>query len=155
MKEAIGNSAIFNIIMVFVAIIIALLVGSLSYSKAFKVKNRIVDTIEKYEDGYSSSNRATINAQIDEFLGQVGYRVNRNGNNNCPVQSGASNNGYALNSSSNYQYCIYEYQSTRGYYYAVIAYMYFDFPVIRDRLVIPVRGETQVFYYTVDNHRPQ
>src|SRR5574344_1686786 len=154
MKEAIGNSAVFNLIIVFIAIIIALLVESLSYSKAFKVKNRIVDIIEKNDSGYSSSNRTAINEQIDTFLGQIGYRVNGNDNNNCPVQSGANNNGIALNTDSNYQYCIYEYESTRGYYYAVIAYMYFDFPVIGDKLVIPVRGETEVFYYTIDTHKP-
>lgn len=47
MKEAISNAMIFNLIIVFVVILIMLFIGSLSYSKAFKVKNRIVEEIEK------------------------------------------------------------------------------------------------------------
>ena len=50
MKEAISNAMIFNLIIVFVVILIMLFIGSLSYSKAFKVKNRIVEEIEKDED---------------------------------------------------------------------------------------------------------
>ena len=47
MKEAISNAFVFNLIIVFVIILIAFFVGSISYSKASKVKNRIVEVIEK------------------------------------------------------------------------------------------------------------
>ena len=42
MREAIGNTFIVNLLMVFLGVMSALLVGSVSYSKAFKVKNRII-----------------------------------------------------------------------------------------------------------------
>ncbi|MFI3307327.1 MAG: hypothetical protein R3Y21_02045 [Mycoplasmatota bacterium] len=146
MREAIANASIFNIMMVFIGVIIALLVGSLSYTKAFKVKNGIIEFIENTDSGYSA-NQSTVEEQIESFLIDIGYRVNSNGINNCPTVSGATNGGAALNPNSNYQYCIYGFESSRGMYYKVVAYMYFDFPIISSLLTIPVSGETIIFYY--------
>ena len=42
MKEAIGTSMVFNLIMVFTGVFIAILVGSIAYSKSFKIRNRII-----------------------------------------------------------------------------------------------------------------
>ena len=47
MKEAVGNSMVLTFIFVFIAIFIILFVGSIAYSKGFKVRNRIIDIIEK------------------------------------------------------------------------------------------------------------
>ena len=55
--------------------------------------------------------------------------------------------------SNPYDYCVYEYNTCSrhsdtykcGKYYRVIAYMYFDFPIIGDLIRIPVRGETVTF----------
>lgn len=52
MKEAIGTSMVFNLIMIFLGIFIILYVSSIAYSKGFKVRNRLIDIIEKY-DGYT------------------------------------------------------------------------------------------------------
>ena len=49
MKEAISNAFLFNIVIVFVVVLIALFVGSLSYTKAYKVKNKIVEETDPYE----------------------------------------------------------------------------------------------------------
>ncbi len=48
MNQAISNALLFNIVIVFVIVLIGFFVGSLSYSKASKVKNRIIEEIEKY-----------------------------------------------------------------------------------------------------------
>ena len=42
MKDAIGGGLLFNLVIVFVVTMIVLFISSLSYSKAYKVKNRIV-----------------------------------------------------------------------------------------------------------------
>ena len=47
MKEAISNAFVFNLVIVFVIILLAFFIGSIGYSKASKVKNRIVEEIEK------------------------------------------------------------------------------------------------------------
>ena len=45
MKEAIGTSMVFNLIMVFTGVFIAILVGSIAYSKSFKIRNRIINIV--------------------------------------------------------------------------------------------------------------
>lgn len=47
MREAIGNTFVFNFIIVFVIIFIGLFATSSAYSKAAKVKNTILDIVEK------------------------------------------------------------------------------------------------------------
>lgn len=149
MKEAIGNSAIFTIAIVFVALIIAVFLSSLNYSKAFKIKTHIVDIIENYEDGYIAANRDVINDEIELYLREAGYRVNT-ANNQCPTIDGRS----AVNNPYNYRYCIYEYNSTRGNYYRVLTYMYLDIPLISELLQFEVAGQTKVFYHVVDHGIP-
>jgi len=146
MKESIANSMIFYIVIIFVAILIGVLVTSISYSKAFKVKNRIIEMIENHTK-YDSE----LEEEINEMLGNLGYRVNQYGlNNQCPTRAHAVNlsgeeTGVAINQSSKYRYCIYKYNTERGSYYGVITYMYFDLPLV-DELVIPVYSETKTIF---------
>ena len=142
MRESIGNSFIFTLVLIFVGIIIAFLIGSLSYSKAFKVKNRIINIIQKYPEGYQGDSLPKIDADLDVELKAIGYKINRNYYTNCPTRNGA----VAKNRTSNYEYCIYEYESDRGNYYGVLVYMYFDIPFIGDRIKIPIYGETKIMY---------
>ena len=148
MREAIGGSFIFYFVIIFIALFILFFVGGLSYTKAFKVKNRIVDIIERYNDGYSVDNREKIDAEILSVLKSLGYRLNTR-NRSCPKRNGAT---AIEHRSQNYRYCIYEYSSTRGAYYGVTAYMYMDLPIIGELIEIPVSGETKVFYHVIDNH---
>lgn len=142
MKAATGNAMLMNIIIVFLVIVMALLVTSISYTKAFRIKNRIVDIIEYYDGNFDDAGTKTnITNEINNSLSSVGYRLN--GSNKCKE----IDNKQAISLNSSYQVCIYEYDnSTRGKYYKVIAYMYFDVPVVGGILNIPVSGETKVFY---------
>ena len=45
MKEAIANAGIFNLVIIFVIILIAFFIGSLSYSKAFKVSCKAISSL--------------------------------------------------------------------------------------------------------------
>lgn len=147
MREAIGSSLLFNLVIMIVIVMIAFLVGSLSYSKAFKVKNRIINIIEKH-DGYDVNAVTEINSELKE----MGYRVNNN--TNCPNKE---SEGFKLiSNSSSYEYCVYVAYTTsvsenveKNPYYKVITYMYFDIPVIGGLLHFPVSGETEIIrnYY--------
>lgn len=161
MKESIGNAMLFYIIITFVVVLIMFFVGSLSYSKAYKVKNKIVEEIEK-EETYNEA-AAT---EIESWLAGggtngkgIGYRVNTgslNNTENCPIKNSAlidiPTDAKLINQKSNYQYCVYEIATCThgrdgrcGKYYKVVAYMYFDLPIIGDVLKIPVSGETMIF----------
>ena len=153
MKEAIANAGIFNLIIIFVIILLMFFIGSLSYSKAFKVKNKIVEEIEK-DQGYTSSTEA----RVEEWLGNIGYRANVGYNKNsdvCPstAEGNGGRGGKLMNSEGVYQYCVYEFDTCGsgsdtakcGKYYRVISYMYFDLPVLGGLLKLPVSGETMIF----------
>ena len=47
MKAAIGNTLVLNIIVTFMSIVLLIIISSIVYTKAYRVKNRIIDEIEK------------------------------------------------------------------------------------------------------------
>lgn len=167
MSESIGNALLFNLTIIFVIILLAFFIGSLSYSKAAKVKNRIIEEIEKNGEiagrEYSEYDNVATNAynnsieEIEEWLKSgndgkgIGYRMNSNGYANCPEYNGIE----AENHTSNYEYCIYKIDTCKtitgqqkdkcGIYYHVTTYMYFDVPIVGDFIKIPINGETRTF----------
>ena len=50
MKAALGNAFIFGLVITFIGIFILFFATSTSYTKAFKVKNKIIEIIEKHSD---------------------------------------------------------------------------------------------------------
>lgn len=154
MREAIGNTFIVNLLMVFIGVMSALLVGSVSYSKAFKVKNRIIYTIEKYGswDVYTSSGTNVVKAEIEANLKEIGYPlvVSNPFTGGCPNRDGATlvygGNSGANKYANTYHYCVYEYQNERGHYYGVTTFMHFDIPLIGNYLEFPVNGKTKSLY---------
>lgn len=149
MKEAIANANVFNLMIVFIVILMAFFVGSLGYSKAFKVKNLIINEIEREED-YND----TMGEDIDKTLSEIGYRVSNSNINRCENVkntefAGSSEKIEVANKNSKYEYCVFKISNVNGarssYRYRVIAYMYFDIPIINNLLKIPVKGETISF----------
>ncbi|MCI9233267.1 MAG: hypothetical protein HFH08_01565 [Bacilli bacterium] len=141
MRDAIGHTFLYNIVIVFVFIIAFVLVGSLSYSKAFKAKNEIISIIEKHRE-YDAE---TI-AEIDATLKDSGYRsrvVFRH--NTCPAPKEGSSK-VLLEESVSYPYCVYENVTERGVYYSVIIYMRFEVPLLSGLLEFPVKGDTRTIY---------
>ena len=139
MREAIGTSYIFSIVIAFIGIIFLILIGSLSYSKAFKVKTKIIDIIEK-NNGYDDN---AVRTEIDNYLKTAGYTVTKaNNRGTCSTVNGKE----AINTIKNYDYCVYRFKTVKGYYYHVTVFISFDIPVISSYLKIPVSGETRVIY---------
>lgn len=134
MREAIGNSLLLSIVVVFVSLIILFFVGILSYSKAYKAKNRIVSVIEKHE----TFNEAAKD-EISSSLKDMGYQLGE-----CKDENGKSNSGY--------KYCVYEIcneiddtgSCTGTYYYKVATYVQFYFPIIGELFNPPVYSETKI-----------
>lgn len=150
MKESIGNTMIFNLILIFTGIIIAILVSSIGYSKAFKVKNRILNIVEKYAEykqlntsDWNDTNSEIVN-EINSSLRSIGYKMS-SGSSSCP-----NGDGELLTTTTDYEYCVYKYTTNSGPYYEVVSYMYFDFPIINDFLKFPVKGQTKVIYELKD-----
>ncbi len=74
MRDAFGGVANLVIIVVFLVLVSGYLAFNVNYTKAFRVKNKIISTIEQYEgkcDPMSGANKC--NQQILEYMNQLGY----------------------------------------------------------------------------------
>lgn len=156
MRESIGSVTLYNIIIVFIVVTFAVLAGTMSYSKAFKVNNRIINAIEKYE-GYNEKSAAV----IDEQLLSIGYEINTGTNDCTNVRKGvALYNNSERNYNPNYEFCIYknsvDTSEWKGRYfeYGVISYIYIDFPFLGDFVRIPVYGKTRKIFEFEKNNAP-
>ena len=139
MREAIGGSQVFNIIIIFLGIIIVLLVGSLSYSKVFKIKTKVINIIEN-NNGYNDDK---VRTEIENYLRSTGYTVTKtNTSNTCPNINGVE----AINTIKSYDYCVYRFDTVKGSYYRVTVFISYDFPIISSYLRIPISGETRIVY---------
>ena len=149
MKESIGNALVSGIVLFFVSLLLFILVAAINYSRANKIKNRIVNLISSYAELNTTKESdgidldSNLGALIDAELAKVGYRINNGGfNNNKCTRS----DGIVLNPNSLYHYCVYKHNTKRGYYYGVETFMYFDIPIIGTTLEFPVYGETRIIY---------
>lgn len=124
MREAVGSALLLNIVLVFIGIVSMILVGSIAYSKAYKVKNRIINIIEKYDgecfnDDSSKTSLGKCYEEIEDELKKMGYSSNIRSNldNVCPkdMSSNVANvlkieRVYpALNFNYGHKYCVYRY----------------------------------------------
>lgn len=150
MRESINTAIIVGIVVTIIGLIELVLFASFAYSRAFKIKGRIIDMIEEKVD-FSSGITDDIISEIDSEIGKIGYKVNEVGVNTCSDYLDVNEYGekYKLVShNSNYKYCIYQTKEKNdkgeGYYYTVISYMYFDTPLMS--LEIPIKGQTKTIY---------
>ena len=144
MKRAVGNAMVMYIIITVIVFMIGFFTVSISYSKAFRVNNAIVNSLE--------TNGRFVRNDIDGILRGVGYKLNSTNNrNNCTPNKpgGRIQNPTGVGT---YRYCVYEYPFRRGNlqgrYYSVTTYLYFDIPILGGQFDFeyPIRGETRVIY---------
>lgn len=144
MKDAIGGSLLLNIVVIITSVVILFFVGIIAYSKAYKIKNRIVEVIEKNEtyDSDIASN------QLDNDLGRAGYITATK--DKIDAKCDDYNKNEVAVGASGYLYCVYcddgdldpttcEGERT----YKVVTYIHFNFPVIGDMLTFAVKGQTK------------
>lgn len=137
MREGIGSIALYNIIIIFIVVTFAILAGTMSYSKAFKSNNRIINIIEKYE-GYNG----IAAEKIDLFLSSIGYQAEPG--TKCPKRNGNEAMDKSLN--PNYRFCVYPYVEETSAYndryvtYGVVTYIRMD--VLGFAIRIPVYGKS-------------
>ncbi len=150
MRESIGSTFLYNIIILFVIIVIGLLSATISYYKAFKVNERLLYSIDKFE-GYNKLSKN----EMEQYLSSIGYTYEVTGQNQCPK---TKNGGTLITStSSKYLYCVYYHSDDRGsneknitnrdnkpiyYNYSLISYIYVDLPIAgKFKIPIYTKGE--------------
>lgn len=158
MREAVGGSVLLYIVVIISSIIMFVFVGFFSYTKAYKVKNRIIQIVEKYEvyEKNEDGNNPTVD-EINQNLATLGYNTASPRNcNSIKDRLSMGNEKYKGRLSDNenengYNYCIYKVNyegvgddGNNPYHYVVVTFVHFQLPIIGDALTIPVYGETKI-----------
>lgn len=144
MREAIGGTWIFGIVIVFIVLFSSYLAISVNYSKAFKVKNSIVSMIEKYE-GHGNE----VQDLIKGYNKSVGYGVSSS----C-VNRGEGYDNVMTTAGVRHRYCVECIEADASgdrnrmhkSYYNVTVFFKLDLPIVGNIFVFPVTGETKPVY---------
>ena len=147
MREAIGGTWLFGIVIVFIVLFSGYLAISINYTKAFKVKNEIISIIEECGNLAGDENTSgTTQYKINEALENIGYYVYST----CSVES----EGH-ISSSKGYKYCVTKRTSEGNLnksYYKVTVFFRLDLPIFGDLFVFPVSGETKAIINADDRN---
>lgn len=158
MRDAIGGVLVIEIIIVFLLIINSYLAFSVNYTKAFRVKNRVVSIIENYEgltNGEAGSKKAIENMMIENH-----YSINNSYTDRCGTLSGAKTYLKSPNNVGGFCYYITETSESgqglasetyKGTVYSVAVFVNIDLPVLNKIFpyfsnVFAIKGETKTIY---------
>ena len=108
MRESIGSTFLYNIIIIFIVIIFGILAATLSYYKAFKVNTKIITSIEKYE-GYNS----LAVTEIRNTLTTIGYMIKKD--HRCPA---TKDGGVLQTEDRKFRYCVYYFNDFCSYLFS-------------------------------------
>jgi len=143
MRESIGGAWILGIVMTFIVLFASFLAISINYSKAFKVKNNVVDLIEKNEG--MNQNAAE---EIWGYLQSQGYILKGKCRNAEAL--GFDIDGVAVDQNKSL-YCVKRNKvddtSMDKTYYSVEVFFRLDLPVIGEIFTFSVTGETMSIYF--------
>lgn len=158
MREAIGGTWLFNLVIFFVLLFTGYMCLSINYSKAFSVKDKIITEIER-NGGISniSSNKDETIQGITNYLREVGYRTTGE----CKgYKYGCDRDGVCTTNpkGTNYAYCLSEKKASDNFknpqpgefvyvsYYKVKVFYQLDLPVIRQMFNFSIKGDTKTLY---------
>lgn len=150
MREAIGSTFLFKIMIVFIFFFSAFLAIAINYSQAFRIKNQVINYIEQYEGMNDSSEEEIVN-----YINDVGYFRTPT----CDCDSGGAGNNYSCGDTNDDRngakirldsgnetngLCIRKLANSNGdVYYRVTTFVSFDLPIIGEFVTFPVKGETK------------
>lgn len=162
MKESIGAGWLMTIVIAFIVFFSGFLALSINYAKAFRVKDSIIEEIEK-ADGFTTEaqdnitaylseigyvNQGNCSAFFDEF--QTYYGVNIN-DNNPPTKNGTQRYNYCLQKVTARQGDIRADDGVSGTYYKVIVFFNINLPYLDSLKLFSVSGETSYIFFAKDN----
>lgn len=165
MRESIGGAFTLEIIIVFMVLVNSYLAFSVNYSKAFKVKNALIDLIENNEgypaglNGINCTNNNDQNTFSDRFckvLNSYGYTKN-----NYATNDPECYNSIHAPLIDGYGVCIIPHTNIigqnggndlyQGVYYTVYTYINIELPILKTFFekmpgVFRISGDTNIIY---------
>lgn len=156
MRNAVGNTWVFGLVISFTLIFSGFLVLVLSYSKAYKIKNEVSSIIEKYE-GLTNDNEPYPNSIkiIGDYMRNSGYDAQGKCNDDeygltSSYDSYDSYNSYILeNAQTNKDYLACFNLNTEGDYcnVEVTVFYKFNLPVLGSISAFKISGQTNTLNY--------
>lgn len=167
MREAIGGTWLFQIVIVFVLLFAGFMCLTINQSKAFNVKDRIIQTIQSYNgiDLESECQEGDTNnplCDISSYLIDSAYRTTGDCN------SISANDGYSYvgfskegtKAQKNAAFCIAKISSggidadnnfaselpSSVAYYRVVVFYQLDLPIFHDLFNFKIKGDTKTIY---------
>lgn len=159
MRESLGSSLLLSLVIFVAGVIMAVFVSILTYSKAYRVKNSIVEIVENAET-YDTAVANAINANLKEYGYDAALPKRCLG-----IQTKISSSGKFVSDNLNsslfvndpgYNYCIFKVcdhfdivggvekcESGESFYYVIVTFSQFNIPVLNEVLSVPVQGETK------------
>lgn len=161
MRDAIGGVLVIEIVIVFLLIVNSYLAFSVNYTKAFRVKNRIISIIENHEGLHvDDTSEGSALSDIEKMMLENHYSINDAFTNNCSSLDGAGQYHKIGNSVGGF--CTYimptsetgsnEADETyKGAVYSVAVFVNIDLPVLNRIFpyfanVFAIKGETKTIY---------
>ena len=140
MKESIESTWTVQSIIFFILIFAAFLSLVIQYSKAYLVKNEVLNILEKYEGAQSSKEI------IGNYLLDQAYKTKGK----CSTEDGwygaIDYTSYeAAEEGKNYLFCIQKETTNNRIYYNVVFFYKFNLPIIGDITTFRVVGKTKTF----------
>ena len=171
MKEAIGGTWIFGMVITFLALFTTFVSVSTNYSRCYKIKDEVLLAIERAH----GINEDSVNS-INKFLKGTGYSsVGK-----CPddgncwfsfnINESYSSGSYRPAGDRNTNYCLAKYMITRNTsdadnrviytngpvghpesaYYGAVIFFRLEWPILRSMFSIDISGETSIIYLVND-----
>ena len=142
MRDAFGGAFMIKLGLVFLAIYIAFMALALSYAKAFRVKNQIINYIEQCEGfgrcSYDSKGQSSTTQElIDNYLKNANYYVNVASLSSACLGDNTKTCGAQ-------GYLVEKKGTTDKTYYMVTTYMAINFPFFNIHFTVPIKGETRI-----------
>ena len=164
MRESIGGGWLFGIVIIFIFLFSGFLAYSVSYTRAFNVKNEVINYIEqnmgftKYTGVKDIKNEVDASVLNESVEGKIHYLVTKAGydfETNANVGSCPTNNNF--DGVCIIKYCKYNNDGTLDKvsdpYYKVTTYITFNIRVLGLNFTIPISGETSPIYTDNSNFR--
>jgi len=150
MRESIGGTWLLGFVVFFVVLFSGYLAVSINYTKAFKVKNQIINLIEQNE-GFRTTSLSNLSAATTDqlkmsdrtedkiylYIRDIGYATTSIPESKCENRGDYHTGGY----------CIRKICTTNGIYYKVTSFIKIELPLLWTSFTVPVSGETKTIYY--------
>ena len=165
MKESIGAAWLMIIVMTFITVFSGYLAFSINYSKSFRVKDGIVERIQKHNGITKTGGSITTNTlkDIDAFLNEIGYNAKGNcdkfGGDSGTELAGINGTSFTVNPGprDTFNYCLVKVSGIQtqasamnACYYKVIVFFSLQIGSISLFSQFHTQGQTQTLYYSTD-----